>query len=475
MKLKLFLFCFVLSFTVLFATVQEFQVTLDDNTQIRVFNGTPWSNSIVASLVLIADRSTRSDRVHSPGKGLFKTNDIIFVNENYLAWFDYTIGDGADLDFYNYWTKYHGGYGRSGSLAGYWTLDAASKTFMYIKFGPGPDFNSWAHNELIIGSASPDGEKYWWDHFAPPVDLTLVVEGTEIKVDSNNKEYYDEYTRSYVNSQVEGENWDGLQNVNIVGNNLTLKTHCDKLSGFSIPIVPFAPQTKDISDGNDDNGISNWIEAEVEYICKANEIDCRWSFRANDTVTISSIFMYLWTNYAQDEDGKWADRFIGDPGYIKDNWPTNTYGKPQWTKSSLDMIRVHPDGNLAVNAGNSGFLPIIPAAIQYGIYVNPECRTIPAENIVNGSWIQFGQNQQLNTLVPRIKYTNLGVPNSGTGTKINPIQFKWNTLLSWNESYDGSYGIGAGNGPYGVNASGKPVLQGGQWYQAGFSVTSLGS
>src|SRR5258708_30111498 len=80
-------------------------VALDDGTRINVdyadyapVNGA--LNSVLApnilqNLVLAADRSTQSGcPYYAPKKGLFRTGDRIFITNNYLAWFDYTLADG---------------------------------------------------------------------------------------------------------------------------------------------------------------------------------------------------------------------------------------------------------------------------------------------------------------------------------------------------------------------------------------------
>jgi hypothetical protein len=139
------------------AAVVRFQHQMDDGTFITVDNASGWPQSTVVNLVYAADRSTRSGCPYDFGtKGLFKTGDRIFVNQNYLAWFDYTIGDGVV-----YPAGFDNGWSRSGELAGFWTIDSVTQFPKYFRQAPGGCWN-WPANELISGSASGDGGGPYW-------------------------------------------------------------------------------------------------------------------------------------------------------------------------------------------------------------------------------------------------------------------------------------------------------------------------
>src|SRR5262245_8303885 len=142
----------------------RFNATLDNATNIAVDNNSSWSNSQIASLVVAADRSTQTDCPYAaPRKGLFRTGDRTYASNNYLAWFDYTQSDG--ITFTN--PPYGSSAGRSGNLAGWWSLDPASPNFRYFRTGPNGCFN-WAPNALIPSPASPNHDEHWWDSYYPP-------------------------------------------------------------------------------------------------------------------------------------------------------------------------------------------------------------------------------------------------------------------------------------------------------------------
>ncbi len=83
----------------------------------------------------------------------------------------------------------------------------------------------------------------------------------------------------------------------------------------------------DVVDGNDGNGISNFIQAELEYVCKPNEIRSIWKFKPNNAnVVLSNAFIYLWTAYAQDEDGTGTCPSGCDCGQSGSQWPGTVWG-----------------------------------------------------------------------------------------------------------------------------------------------------
>ncbi len=157
------------------AAVVRFQHQMDNGTFVTVDNASGWPQSTVANLVYAADRSTRTGCPYNAGvKGLFKTGDRIFVNQNYLAWFDYSIGDGI-----TYPAGYDNGWSRSGELAGFWTLDPATQYPKYFRMSPDGCWN-WPANELISGSASGKSglKPCWRDAHAPGIEHTIVVQST---------------------------------------------------------------------------------------------------------------------------------------------------------------------------------------------------------------------------------------------------------------------------------------------------------
>ena len=75
-----------------YAAVTQIQVPLDFGRTITVYKNTALSDLAVSQLVLQADRSTKTDCTGNAAHGLFETGDRVFINDNYLAWFDYTPG-----------------------------------------------------------------------------------------------------------------------------------------------------------------------------------------------------------------------------------------------------------------------------------------------------------------------------------------------------------------------------------------------
>ncbi|MEQ1878222.1 MAG: hypothetical protein ABL958_16390 [Bdellovibrionia bacterium] len=56
----------------------------------------PMTNQEAGRLVLIADRSTQTNCPdNTPAKGLIKTGDRVYINDNYIAWFDLSTNDGV--------------------------------------------------------------------------------------------------------------------------------------------------------------------------------------------------------------------------------------------------------------------------------------------------------------------------------------------------------------------------------------------
>ena len=46
--------------------------------------------------------------------------------------------------------------------------------------------------------------------------------------------------------------------------------------------------------GNDANGIGNYVQADVEYLCRADDIVCTWHFKPNSAnVVLDNLFLFL--------------------------------------------------------------------------------------------------------------------------------------------------------------------------------------
>lgn len=423
--------------------VTRFNTYLDNGSTVTVDNASSWSNYWVSNLVLAADRSTQEGCPYDTNvhKGLFKTGDRIFVNDNYLAWFDFTANDGVAFNMPPYSATWH----RSGELAGYWTLDPETTYFRYWKTGPDGCWN-WAHNELIPGSASPNQEQHWWDKYAPPTEHVLGVL-------SGSSSYFMAY---HYAKQTSNSQWA-----------MQLDGFVDSASGVhykSTARMTSWTSKVDIVDGNDSNGISNYIQAELEYICLPDEIVSIWKFKPNNAnVVLNNSFIFLWTAYVQEEDNTSCDVASGTS-----EWPTTVYGAPMYNQSSKTLkATFNPGASYAPGTIVQMVLgPTCPSP-----HFNQDIYTDPPFTVTDGSWIRTGEASDLSVGSPRLQYTHLGVPNTGTGTPTDPYSFAWERLISWNETRDGTLGFGAVRGPY-FDSSQYVTLLSGKWYQAAFSLRS---
>jgi hypothetical protein len=420
--------------------LSRFSAPMDNGTSVTVDNDSTWSNSQISSLVLAADRSTQEDCPYSfPRKGLFRTGDRIYASNNYLAWFDYTQSDG--ITFTN--PPYGASAGRSGNLAGWWSLDPASPNFRYFKTGPNGCLN-WAHNELIPGSASPNHEQHWWDkYYTPNEHVFCPIVGTS--------KFFFPYADAWrtSNSQFTVVT-DGIKDAAGVH----YKTSC-RMSSWHGNI--------DVTDDNDGNGIANYVQASLEYVCQPTGLTCTWQLRPNSAdVTCYNMFVFLWTAYAQDEDDTACDA-----GGVGSQWPGTVYGRPLYNQSSHALIA---DFNPGPPLPPGSIVQMLLGPTCSNPYANQNIYTEPPFAIGNGSWIRLGESPAISINSPRFQYTNLGIPNTGAGAQADPIRFTWDKMISWNETHDGTLGFGVLRGVY-SNPTDYFTLLAGKWYQSQFSLS----
>ena len=417
----------------------RFDAYLDDSTTIAVDNDSSWSNSWVTGLVMAADRSTQGDCPYSYSrKGLMKTGDRIYINDNYMAWFDYTLYDGIDFAKPPYWAD----GGRSGALAGWWSLDPSTSYFRYWKTGPNGCWN-WAHNELIPGSASPNMDQHWWDKYYTPNEHVICP-----IVGANR--YFVPYSdcMKCANSQ-----WTTVLDGYKDAGGVHYKTSCN-MATWNLNI--------DVTDDNDSNGIANYIVSDLEYVCRPNDVIVIWNFKPQNADVVSyNTFIFLWSAYAQDIDDTACD--CGGAG---SQWPNTVYGQPLYNRCSHTLYSTW-----------APYGPYSPGTIVQmqtnqacsDPYFNPGVNSSPAFAVGNGSWLQCGEASDLSIDSPRWEFLNVGVPNSGTGTPSDPIRFPWDMMVSWNESHDGTLGFGVMSGVY-FDPADYITLQAGKWYRAEYTV-----
>lgn len=408
---------------------------LDGGGAVTVDNASSFPDEWIGSRVLTADRSTQDDCVFSLPDlgGLMQFGDRVCVTDHYIAWFDYTRNDGVPFP-----PEFGADWDRSGALAGFWTLDPELGDFRHYRTGP--NGCPWPHNELIPGSASPNQERHWWDRYAPPNEHS-------IQVVSGSYRYFFSYYKAKAspNSEftvvVDGAT-DGSGAVHY-------KT--------SARMTSLGNQV-DTSDDDDSNGIESYIDAELEYVCRPTEILSRWNFKPSTTTVTDNMFVYLWVGYAQDIDGTACDVAAGS------QWPEVVYGMNLYTMSSLRLIVPYEPWEVARR---------VIVEMQLGDICsgsNVDLQSYPYYRVGKGSWIAFGEAPDLGPDAPRLRYTSLDEPNAGTGTYEDPRRIDWQRLLTWNETHDGTLGIGASRGPFTDPSEFKTLAP--EWYRSEFVLST---
>ncbi|MCC6277571.1 MAG: hypothetical protein IT289_06635 [Oligoflexia bacterium] len=438
--------------------VDRFFQDLDDGTVIAVDN---WSRMTRAEIGEIVKRADRSTQTQCPSKqpykkGLFKQGDRIFVSDYYLAWFDLTTNDGV-----KYATHPQGPFSldweRSGELAGIWTLDPLKKNFKY--FSKGSECSDWARNELIPGSASPNGEQHWWDKFAPAVEHAMLVEST--REPKTNLFIGFHYARQSQGSSKWTQLIDGVLDTDGVRY---------KYSGFLTgPIGKVKLFAVDLADG-DDTVVSHVIESQIEYLMKEKEIISIWKYRALHTdVKAKNIFTYTWNSYAQDMD---IDAAPQQKPYCDQGADQELDGS-QWPSPSLiPEIPLFAKGKkvLAQNWKSLVFplgavVPMVWGDPCPGFdppYMNHDIFTVATP--VDGDWMEWGSDSTLSDSKPIFRYTHLDKAGTGTGSEQDPIHLTPNYMTFSNERRDGTMGGGI------QFRKDFIVLKQGQWHEVKFSI-----
>jgi hypothetical protein len=411
----------------------RYQQQLDDGTSVTVDNASGWSEAVIANLVLSADRSTRDGCPYSYGtKGLFKTGDRIFVNQNYLAWFDYTSNDG---------------YTRSGELAGFWSVNPSTQLFKYYRQAPGGCWN-WPANELIPGSASGDGGgPYWWDKYAPAFEHTVGIHTLSVPG-------HDMFLSSVYAQQTSTSQFQTLVDGTEDGAGVHYKTQF-KLVAADFGGYPFAV---DIADGNDVPNSGYYILAKNEYMCRSNDILSVFDFSPNTNVTSNNIYGAFWVAYAQNEDNTACDvgagvqwppttsetlppRYVQSSSTLTAGWDGATY-----TPNTITQLQVPSSGcganNYGVNALHSTGLPV-------------------------GTWLRAFSSPTGDVSQPRWQVILLDSPGAGDGSSINPYRVPITLFGFWNETHDGTVGLGYFHG-----TGNEYPLVASKWYRLYVSIST---
>jgi hypothetical protein len=434
----------------------------DDGSAIVVDNISSFPESTVRTLVLAADRSTQTGCPFNVArKGLMKSGDRVVVSDRYVAWLDLTATDGVA-----YPAGMSNGYTRSGELAGFWSLDPATRMFKY--FTPASPYNcwNWPRNELLPGSASPNGEKFWWDRYAPPSEHTISV---VTALDPSGNGANDSYTfLSTVYSQSAGNGqWslpiDGRDN----GDGSVTFMSTGRMVGWNGQV--------DIVDGNDGNGIQGVMQYELERVFRSRDILVAWRFSPSRTVSANNLYVYYWIAHAPGQGNTGS----GCGGVAETFRPLRTFTSSWYAQSSVPLAASFATGGMPAGstfpAGQS--VAMVPGAKCNPGHVNQDINTWQSEirnNTVvgNGTWLRAGESASVYSSTQRyLTLLNLmGYPN-GTGDKHNPYDFRFNRMVAANETWDGHYGFGIVSGPY-TNRSHYSTLSAGKWYSAIHALTS---
>lgn len=374
------------------AAASRFNKTLDDGVSVVVVdNYSSWSDTHAGNLALAADRSTKDDgMLHRARRGLFPAGSRVFVNNNYLAWF------------------------AASHLGGVWSLNPATGEFLHKRTGPN-GFTDWSHNEFVMGSASPQQQTWAWDTNSPGGIEHSIVYGNlvtgPVALFSHLGGYLD---TAHGNFQVL---YDGA--VNPLGVTGVVYTSSSRLATNYFTDNPNDPFRVDISDGNDLNGVQNYVESEVAYICRDTDIKVVWRLKPSAAATTPSrTFYHVWANYSFD-----VDACSPAPGNIS---PDQVWGQPAYFQSSLSTF-----SNSYTPPKSAGSINPLPTGTPCGGNNGFSYAANPAHN----DWVRMGESSSLAAGTPRWTLTHQVDALWGTPFALSYLGFG-------NEDTDGVWGLG---------------------------------
>lgn len=431
-------------------------VSLDAGASVTVDNISTMPEATVRTLVLAADRSTQDGCPYDAPdrKGLIRSGDRVVVSDHYIAWLDVTSTDGVSFP-----TGFPSKYTRSGELAGYWTLNPSTQGFKFFAPADARHCGNWARNELIPGSASPAGEKLWWDRYAPPTEHTIAVVTAYDPVDEAKDTkvlFAHNYSQGASNGQwklaVDGQvNSDGAVYFKTTGR------------------MANAAGSVDVSDGTDANGITAVINSEVEYFFRPTDILNGWRFSASKTVQANNVYVFYWVAHAsgQDMDGTACDV----QPLAADVWPSISDTKTWYTQASVPLVPTFAtNGQPAYHEFPVGSaVKMVNGPKCSNPYVNQDINSWKYRDRFNdvigdGTWMRVGESLSTPANSKRFLTYVHQMPNpTGAGTKESPYDFRFSRMLSWNETHDGTLGFGVASGPY-LKRSEYTILDSGLWF-----------
>jgi len=205
----------------------------------------------------------------------------------------------------------------------------------------------------------------------------------------------------------------------------------------------------DVADGNEANGIQNWVNSQVGYIMRADDIRVIWRYSpAAASISPLNTYYWLWLNYSFDNDGLSCDY---NP---TDDWPSQWWGEPRYFESNRQSWDGFVTGTLL--PANSVIGPLSRGTQctkgNPGRYTNGA----PA----SGDWVRFGESNSSQAGARRL-------------TLRHEIDSSWGTPVSWdffgvaNEDWDGVWGVGGQRFSFV-----SPILWSpGVWYTTSYTIS----
>lgn len=410
--------CLVLAamFTVLSsAEAGRSSLTLEDGvTVVVVDNYSAYPDAHARNLVIGADRSTQDDGMfHRPRKGLFAAGNRILVRTRYVAWF------------------------HTGILLGHWSLNLATGLFAYPRTGPN-GFTDWSHNELLRGSASPQGQVWFWDTGSPGPDGYMVFQlPTGNGIITHHGGYF-----------APNGSWSTIYDGTVVNGEVYYAT-ASRMAGS----IGTGPLQVDVSDGNDANGIQNYVESQLGFVCGENDIRVVWRFRPSALPVAPSLTAYsIWAHYSFDTDGSYdpVRAIYCDSNLASNNSPDQTWGEPGYFMSNRQTSFGWPNTE---TPGNT-IAPLVRGVACQSGQIGPVRYLFGPSH---GDWVRWGEHSSLAAGTPR--WTLTTVDDASWGTPI-----AWSNIVMINDVTDGVWGAGAGV----YNAT----FSAGTWYVASYRLSA---
>ncbi len=461
---------------------------------------------VIQTLVQAADRSTQSGcPYYAAHKGLFNASgDHIFITNNYIAWFDYTLSDGIGAT----------SWPRSGTLAGYWSLDPSKADHAAVQFrhfydpaqsvsGNTPNDAglcwNWAHNELIPGSDSPLGGAYWWDTYAPAVEHTIVLETSSSPLATNlfSTNYAQNAPGSGFTLNATGS-WDGVGGTHYTtsGFMATSPTSSTGAIVTSNALTPSQPGASPVT------GVQ--LSYFLDYDAQENGIKVVWKFSSNKTVMPKNLYVDVWATYS----GLGVSDTCGaEPAYPVPPTVLGVGSSPYHTfmyvQNSLPSRTSDIQNGVGVVTDNSGGAPWAIAPFPWGgsipcntvggaagfnsaVASTPINSGIPIAGIPIYATISAGYSPALSPSLPMLQLTNLVNPQQNqcnwnsppTGSQVTlnpaagncpengPASFPLNQMLMGYEHSDQQSGFLL------VSQNTQQILQANEWYMISYMFTS---